>query len=110
MLREAPDVLEADLQRHHGIDLAEFYRGELSLRRLSVLVQYLPADSATARLANDGEAPWQVEHYLLSHVYTALTGKPHPGIPKAPAMAAKTSRASNARARLEAQRARLASR
>lgn len=70
-----------------------------------MLIKHLPADSATVRLARKGEDVWSREDYLLSHVYTALTGKPHPWLAKA-AEQGKTSRYSDARRRLQAQRAR----
>ena len=76
-MRERPDLVESDLQRFHGIDLADYYRGGLSLRRISV---------------------------LLADLFHAFSGTPHPSRPKPKA----ASRYSSARARLEAQRARLA--
>jgi len=46
---------------------------------------------------------WDLHAYLLTDVFHALTGRPHPGRP-APK---KTSRYAEQRAALEAQRARL---
>jgi hypothetical protein len=72
-----------------------------------VLIKHLPADSATVRLARNGEEAWGREHYLLSHVYSALTGKPHPWLAKAAQSNGKPSRYADLRRRLNAQRARL---
>ena len=35
-----------------GIDLGDYYAGHLSLRRLRILIKYLPGDSKLARLIN----------------------------------------------------------
>ncbi len=40
------------------------------------------ATSATARAINDDEQPWERHEYLLAHVWQALTGERHPGLPK----------------------------
>lgn len=56
--------------RFYGIDIGDFWRGDMSLRRLRVLVQALPAESATYRAAqgnNYGEA-----EYLLHHIANSL--------------------------------------
>jgi hypothetical protein len=105
LLRD-PDTLEFDLQRYHGIDVADYWRGELSLRRLSVLVYHLPPESATARKFNPDVAGWTVEAYLLAHLYQTLTGEPHPALPKEQRASNGKSRYRELRAALEAQRAR----
>jgi len=104
LLRDDADVVEADLQRFYGVDLAAYWRGELSLRRLSVLVSRLPADSATARKHADVNPDWTVEAILIADLWAAWTGKPHPALPK-PKSA--STRYASLRARLEEQRARL---
>lgn len=68
-----------------------------------MLLKHLPADSSVRRLAHDGDLPWTREEYLLSHVYTAFTGKPHPWLPND----AKKSRHASLAERLRAQRARV---
>ncbi|QOP65075.1 tail assembly chaperone [Arthrobacter phage Adumb2043] len=102
LLREAPDVVEADLQHFYGVDLADYWRGGLSPRRLSVLIEQLPPTSATARhyAKNDG---WDLHAFLLSDLFHAFTGEVHPSRPKPQG----ASRYSELRARLEAQKARL---
>ena len=90
-----------DLLRFYGVDLADFYRGELSPRRLSVLLHHLPADSATHVALTDTPAAWSLQSFLLADVYAALTGEQHPARPKP-----KSSRYADLRERLERQRAR----
>ncbi|MEO2133379.1 MULTISPECIES: hypothetical protein [unclassified Microbacterium] len=86
------------------MDLADYFRGELSLRRLSVLIKHLPADAAVQRIAHKGETAWTREELLLTHLIQVWTGKPHPWLPKAD----RRSRYADLRARLEAQQRRLA--
>lgn len=44
------DELEADLHHHYGMDLLDFYRPgtALTARKMSVLISFLPPESATA--------------------------------------------------------------
>ena len=39
-------------------------------------------DSAVARAVNDDDEPWTRDQFLLTHLWTVHTGKPHPGLPK----------------------------
>lgn len=51
-------MLEADLQREYHVDLCDLWRGRLSLRRVRVLIDHLPPDSATAQaVAGGGDSP-----------------------------------------------------
>ncbi|WSI53034.1 hypothetical protein OG366_22970 [Streptomyces cyaneofuscatus] len=52
--------------RHYGLDLLDWHRGELSSRRLSVLLRHLPQDSAVARELHGEAAEWSVSDYLLA--------------------------------------------
>ncbi|MEU8561527.1 hypothetical protein AB0C45_08545 [Streptomyces cyaneofuscatus] len=52
--------------RHYGLDLLDWHRGELSSRRLSVLLRHLPRDSAVARELHGETAEWSVSDYLLA--------------------------------------------
>ncbi|MFJ2264358.1 hypothetical protein ACIOKD_39810 [Streptomyces sp. NPDC087844] len=54
------------------MDLLDWHRGQLSSRRLSVLVQHLPRDSATARELHGEAADWSVTDYLLASVVDQL--------------------------------------
>ncbi|UVK63536.1 tail assembly chaperone [Arthrobacter phage Janeemi] len=102
LLRESPDVVEADLQRFYGVDLAGYWRGELSPRRLSVLIEQLPPTSATARHYAKADG-WDLHAFLLADLFQAFTGEIHPARPKPQG----PSRYAELRARLEAQKARL---
>ncbi|WP_030562781.1 hypothetical protein [Streptomyces aureocirculatus] len=54
------------------MDLLDWYRGELSSRRLAVLVRHLPRDSAF-RFAHEGEAAqWSLTDHLLAAVVDHL--------------------------------------
>jgi hypothetical protein len=54
VLGEHPEAVEADLTHHYpghgpGGPVAAYWRGEISLRMLRVMVEHLPADGALAR-------------------------------------------------------------
>ncbi|MFF4779407.1 hypothetical protein ACFY05_41990 [Microtetraspora fusca] len=55
----------------------------MSWRRFKILLRHLPADSATARAV--GHSGWTTSDYLISDLWQALTGKPHPARPQAKA-------------------------
>lgn len=38
--------MEADFARYYQLDLADYYRGRLTLRRVRSLLQWLPAEAA----------------------------------------------------------------
>lgn len=95
-------MVEADLQRFYHVDLADYWRGELSPRRLSILIEQLPPTSATARRYAKADG-WDLHAFLLADLFHAFTGEIHPSRPKPQG----TSRYSELRARLEAQKARL---
>jgi hypothetical protein len=84
------------------------YRGDLSLRRLSVLLHHLPADSATVRARSGLPTGWDLHAFLLADLFHAFTGEPHPSRPSQ--RASKSDRYRAARDRLEQQRARIAAR
>jgi len=94
------------LQRHYGVDLADLWRGELSLRRLYVLVSQLPIGSSTWAAQIGIPYGWTLTDLLLTDVYHALTGEPHPARPtiRKPGEAARRA---GQIARLKAQRERL---
>lgn len=100
------------MQRFYGVDLADLWRGGLSVRRLAVLIAGLPPESATSAAVAGRPAGWTVEALVVADVFHAVTGKPHPSRP-GPSGAGSTASAAAARhkdlaARLAAQRARLA--
>ncbi|MBM4489500.1 hypothetical protein GS937_01565 [Rhodococcus hoagii] len=66
--------MEADLNRFHQTDLRDLWRpgggeSQLTLRRLFVLIRYLPADSALAIDESDGRVPWTITDHLLADLW-----------------------------------------
>lgn len=61
--------MEADLQRYYQMDLVDLYRGQVSIRKISVLVEALPDDSATTKAQRraDGDplVDWTLTDILL---------------------------------------------
>lgn len=101
--------MEADLQRYYQIDLADYWRGKLSVRRLSVLVHRLPLDSATVVKTAELSPGWDTKAFLLADIFAAVTGEQHPARPSGEKKA-KKARAARLRAQLEAQRDRVEAR
>ncbi|WP_299532170.1 hypothetical protein [uncultured Streptomyces sp.] len=54
------------------MDLLDWHRGELSSRRLAILIKHLPRDSATIRDTDGEAAEWGVTDYLLAAVVDHL--------------------------------------
>lgn len=79
--------MEADLQRFYGADYRDRWRGDLTLRRLLVLIRHLPPESALSAELRGGEPHWTVGDHLLDDLRMAQTGskkhpaKPHPQRP-----------------------------
>lgn len=72
-LRDHQDTLEVDLLGM-GIDLPrDLGTDRLTWRRLGLLVEHLPATSATARAVNP-DAEWTLAEHLLAAVLDALNG------------------------------------
>jgi hypothetical protein len=82
-------VIEADFSRYYNIDLRDHWRFDsqgrriLTLRMIKVRLKYLPTNSAFH--LEIGSSGWQLEHYLMAHIFQATAGQPHPGLPKAKA-------------------------
>ncbi|CCQ44311.1 putative uncharacterized protein [Pseudarthrobacter siccitolerans] len=95
-------MVEADLQRFYQVDLTAYWRGELSLRRLSVLIENLPPESSLVRKFGGADG-WTRLEFLVTDLFQAFTGEVHPARPKPQV----ESRYSKLRAALEAQKARL---
>lgn len=73
-MAEHSDTLEADLFEHFGIDILDYYRGILSLRRIWVLIKRLcnmPGRSAVAA-AVDTQSEWGTPDYLLAEIIDRL--------------------------------------
>lgn len=60
------------------MDLLDFYRGDMSVRRLRVLVRQLPAESALVRALNDGHAPWSNTDHRIADLWSLWANKEHP--------------------------------
>lgn len=70
-------MLEADLAAHYRVDLGDLWRGTLSLRRLRVLLQGLPADCRTSYALGAEEDPgplaaWRLGDVLLGRLADEL--------------------------------------
>jgi hypothetical protein len=111
-VREHPGAVEADLQRFYGVDYRDRWhpdrRYRLTLRRIYVLVaKYPPLDGNVARILNDGQTPWRLEHHLLDDIRivieAVMTDKKH--TPK-PAANRPTGRAAERRRRDSPERRR----
>lgn len=72
LLSRYPEEVEADIARFYpGRDVAQYWRGDMSARALSLLVRHLPEDSATVK-AQRG-TPWTELMYLVAHVADTAT-------------------------------------
>lgn len=63
------------MQRTYGVDLVDLWRGRLTLRKLRVLVEHLPPDSATSyALAGENGAlsGWRLTDVLLGRLADEL--------------------------------------
>ena len=83
LIRRFEDQVEADLQRFHGVDYRDRFlpgggRSRLTVRRLLLLVDLLPAESAF-HSAREDRAPWSITGSAVMDVWEALAGKRHPG-------------------------------
>lgn len=65
LLLAFPEEIEADLA-YRGLDVGDWWRGDMSSRRLVILVKHLPDDSATKRAM--AEDPWPLMTHLLVSV------------------------------------------
>jgi hypothetical protein len=78
------EALEADLQRYYQLDLADMYRGRVSVRKVSVLASHLPRGGAVgqrlggaAAISEEVEGHWLVEAalYRIAHGQAGGQGK-----------------------------------
>lgn len=106
--------MRADLRRFYGVSFDDVRRGRVPLADAAAFAADLPhvEGSATGRALNDGKPVWTTGDYLAADVWAALTGKRHPGWPKATVQArrpaAREAALDRARARAEDRRRRLA--
>lgn len=112
MIRRHEAEVEADLQRFcNGTDYRDRFRpgggsSGLTVRRLLVLVEHLPAESAF-HAARENRAPASLEANAVMDVWESLTGKRHPGRASAAQKRAQAVERAE-RARLIARRRRAA--
>lgn len=67
LLLSYPEEIEADLVRFYpACDVGKFWRGEMTARRLWVLVSQLPEESATVRAQRGTH--WSEQMYLLARL------------------------------------------
>lgn len=84
LIRRFEAQVEADLQMYcHGIDYRDRFRpgggpSRLTVRRLLVLVEHLPAQSAF-NAAREDRAPVSLTASAVMDVWESLAGKRHPG-------------------------------
>jgi hypothetical protein len=72
LLAEHGGAIEADLARYYGLHLGDF-PWPLTARRLGVLVEHLPDDSAFRRsVVDEKDRPWTFEAMLLATVVDEL--------------------------------------
>lgn len=87
LLEEYAEAVEADLLRYYAVDLGDLWRGGLTYRRLGVLLDTLPPESAlrtarrndlpaealTAERPDDApHGPWAQSEYLLAQIADTL--------------------------------------
>lgn len=68
-------MIEADLERHYQRDLCDLWRGRLTIRKLRVLIDGLPPDSATVRAlseVDDRFAGWTLTDVLMGRLVDQL--------------------------------------
>lgn len=73
VLTQYSEPAEADLHREYGIELADFYRGKITARALSVRLRFLPRGALLWQVMHNDKA-WSQESYLLAHTVDALRG------------------------------------
>lgn len=64
-------MIEADLEREYRRDLADVWRGRMTLRKVAVLIRGLPPDGATARALAGISGPlahWRITDALLGRL------------------------------------------
>lgn len=111
--------MEADLQRFYGIDLRDLWRGDLTLRRVAVLLRHVPREAAIVDAIGQQWVTWTLADHLLDDIRRQLRvlggdtePKPYPGrFPLAgerPRTAEQNRRIAAARRRAIERRARIA--
>ena len=71
-MEEHAEAIEADLLHHYNVDLLDWHRGDMSSRRLRVLLEHLPSGSSFARSVHGDAAEWSLTDHLLATVADQL--------------------------------------
>lgn len=85
-LQEHSGYIEADLQRFHGLRLAQVGTKELTWRHLTELIEHLPPESATRQKLAGDDGGWTLTNQLLAAIVDGIAVEiwQHGGDPKAP--------------------------
>lgn len=89
--------MEADLSRYHRVDFRDYYRGRLSLRRIGVLLRYLPREAATNYVRRD-----EYDVFSLSELLVMENGRIGPANPRHPVLMAEHERTNMTGQRIDA--------
>lgn len=71
LLREHGEALESDFQHYYQIDLLDVYRGDLSVRKTTVLALNLPAGAAVWQDMGI-DAAWTTQDHLTALIADSL--------------------------------------
>ncbi|AXH47240.1 tail assembly chaperone [Gordonia phage DelRio] len=113
LIRESPDLIEADLSRFHHIDYRDRWRRDsdgvrrLTLRMIYVRVLRLPADSALSLHYSEGQSAWDLHAHLIADLIKHMVGVEYTA---RPVDADDKKRAETAEQAAEAERRRAAAR
>lgn len=82
MLVKWEAAFEADLERYYHIDLAAYYRGEITARKLAVCLMYLPRGASLWQcigganaITAETESLWLLEHTTTMIAHSKAGGK-----------------------------------
>ena len=109
LLRDHPNLVEADLSRFHQVRYSDRWRFDaegcrrLTLREIWVRIQELPGDARIVKHYNGGRPRWDDQTYLIADLIQVHTGKAHPARP-APPKDRVDKRETPERARIRVQR------
>lgn len=84
LLDQFEDDVASDLRRFWGVDYAQRWAGDLTLRRIWTYVRRSAPTSCIALADNGGKHVWTEPDFILSGIYQALTGQMYPGRPLKP--------------------------
>lgn len=66
------------MKREYGVELIDFYRGDMSVRLLGVYVRQLSVKSSLVRALNDGQEPWDNAASLIADLWALWAKEDHP--------------------------------